>query len=229
MKKALLIVLVLGLAVSAAFAVDFTELDFEAYAGFSMSQYKAEGLKDATLWGNTVALSEANGSKLAYGATLGVRTALVDHLYVFTEADVNFSSMKTYVIDAALGGLFYFVDSGFHLGIGAKAGFFSLVNYLATINFNYYGYDKNGKYFSGNKGDSITYDVMGLFVTPFLDMSFDVGKMLSIGATVGYKLGFSFKDAVMVAGKHDIGKLPDQDPKVSPNGLTASLYVLYRF
>lgn len=229
MKRLMIVLLVLGFAISATFAMDFSELDYEVYVGASMSQYQAEGLKDTTLWGRPVPLSDSNGSKMVYGVTLGSRAALVDHVYIIVEADVNFSSSKTYVIDAGFGGAYYFLDDSFHLGLGAKVGYFSLVNHIATINYNYYGYDKNGNYFTGDSGDSITYDVMGLSFRPFLDMSYDVNKMLSVGASVGYRLGISIRDAVMVAGKNDIGKLSNQEPKVSPNGLTASVYGVYKF
>lgn len=228
MKRLIVVSLLVGLVIATAFAVDFPELDYQVYVGASMSQYKAEGFKDTTLWGNEVTLSESNGSKMPIGFTVGARAALVDHFYIITEVDANFASGKSFIVDAGVGASYYFLDNSFHIGIGAKAGYFSLVNHIATINFNYYGYDKNGNYFSGDKGDSITYDVMGLSIAPFLDMYFDVNNMLSIGASVGYRIGFSFKDAVMVASKYDIGTFNDQEPKVSPNGVIASVYGLYK-
>lgn len=228
MKKTLAILIVLCLAVSMTFAFDFRELDYETYVGFSMSQYSAEGFKDTVLWGEDISLKDANGSKMAFGVKLGGRAALIEHAYAIVDADVNFSSLQTYVIDAGIGGAYYFIDNTFHLGVGAKVGFFSLVNLIGTMNYDYHGKDKSGEYFYGDKGDAVTYEVMGISLRPFVDFSYDLNDIFSVGASVGYRIGFSFKDAVYVA-KHDIGTFGDQEPKVSPNGLTASIYGVYKF
>lgn len=228
MKKLLVILFVSIIAVSAIFAVDFNELDKYSYAGASIAQYTGKDFGKTTILSTQVDLSSANGNKMAYGLTVGAGTIIVDRVHTIVEVDVDFSSLKSFIIDAGVGGTYYLLDDTFHLGFGGKVSYFYLVNLVGTLKNYSYGYDVNGRYFTANAGSPVSYDVMGIAVKPFVTMSFDLNDLFAVGLTAGYKFGFSLYSYVSVDG-HNIGKPSGFNPKVNPGGISASVYGIYKF
>ena len=236
MKKALMITIALILASGLAFAgFDWSSVDYEAYGGLDIGCFQAEGLKN--IEGLREDLEDLNGSKLGYGFALGVKGNIQENVKVLVDVSAELVNLDSYSIFANVGIGYYPIDKKAHLGLGLKAGYFNFTNNLIEVPFDYWFLDANGKHVTGEAGDFISYNVMGLSINPVLDFSYDVNKIFSLGATVGYRFGISFGESSLQLNGHDLPKWfrsineidVDMDPVISVNGVTAQLYVGYKF
>lgn len=255
MKKTTLIVLVLCFAIATASAAYYSNgLKWVGYLGATVQQSSVSGLKNARLsdyqyFGPSegslyLPLESANGNRLLYGVVVGARTFVAEHLSVLSEVDYSHGGSRTYAINANVGGTYYFVDSSFHIGIGAKVGYFIYNIFLGQA-----------RVLPGTTppvilpqgtirtGDILSFSIMGVNVNPFLDISVDMGNSFEVGASVGYQVGFSFKSS-LTANRVSIdpatsGAYYDPEssgfvritmtPKASLDGVTAQLYGRYKF
>ena len=253
MRKFSISLLLICIVSALAFAINPSELEWEAYIGASMQQSSVSGLKNARLsdveyYGANegslyLPLEKNNGSKILFGAVVGGRAYLGDEFCALSELDVSFGGAKTFAVNVNVGGLYYFVDSSVRFGLGAKFGFYDY-----NINLG------NAEVLPGTTppvilpegtiytGDPISYSILGMSLNPVVDFSVRMGDAISFGASVGYQIGFSFSSA-LTANKVSIDPKTsgayydpqsteiikiEMDPKVSLNGFTAQIYALYR-
>lgn len=253
MKKIFLILLVVLVTIGSAFALDLSGLKWVGYVGGSFQQSSVAGLMNARLsdyqyYGGSegslyLPLESANGNRMLFGVVAGAKAYLAERIGVLAEVGYSFGGEKTFAINANIGGLFYFINSNFHLGAGAKLGLFDYNVFLGSARI-LPGTTPPVILPQGTirNGDILTYSIMGLNVNPVVDISYDIGS-ISVGASVGYQFGFSFKSS-LTANKISIDpktsgafydpeaigfRRIEMDPKVSLNGFTAQLVVSYKF
>ena len=257
MKKliASLLILVVGIGAVAAF-------EMEAYGGVGAEFYKAEGFKDTRLsdyrtYGSSegsllLPLNSMNGSGVLITIQGGVRYETLPNLYALGEVCLGFISIDTYALQFEVGGLFMFPMSlivpNLHVGIGAKVGAFDFTKALGRAQI------LEGTtppvILSGGRiynGDSIEFSTLGMSITPFVDLTFDLSSYLAVGVDVGFQWAISFKSALY--GKHGESRvevsttsgnfyLPNDQypptemsmsPEVSFTGFKANAHVTYRW
>ena len=255
MKRTVVIVLILCIAVASAFGAYYSYgHKWVGYLGATVQQSSVSGLKNARLsdyqyYGSRegslyLPLESANGKQLLYGVAVGARTFVSDHLSALSEVEYSYGGSKTYAIKANVGATYYFVDSTIHVGLGAKAGYYAYNIFLGLA-----------RVLPGTTppvilpqgtirtGDVLAFTIMGVNVNPFLDISFDLSDSFEVGASVGYQVGFSFKSS-LTANSVSIdpatsGAYYDPEssgfvrismsPTASLNGVTAQAYGRYKF
>lgn len=231
--------------------------DWQLYGGISMQQSSVSGLKNARLsdvqyYGSSegslyLPLEQYNGDKPLIGGVLGGRVKLTDQLVSLAEIDATFGGAATFAVNINLGGIFYFVNKNIHLGAGAKVGIYDYNVALGQAEI-LPGTTPPVILPEGTiyNGDTISYSILGLSLNPFIDFNVDMGAM-AIGASVGYQIGFSFKssldakhgdsDSISIdpetsGAYYDPEKTTitriEMNPKVSLNGVTVQVYIMYK-
>ena len=264
MKKLIAGLLILIITISAVSA-----FEMEVYGGVGVEFYNAEGFKNTRLsdkkyQGSLYGAQYNEGSLLLNLASMngfgtlitiqgGARYEVIPNLYALGEACLGFISIDTYALQFEGGALFMFPASLFvsnlHVGVGAKAGFFDFTKSLgkAKILENTTGpvILPEGKIYENYL---IEFSSLGLSVTPFIDLTFDLSKYLAVGVDVGFQWAISFKSALYAKKDKDSSLIEvntksgvfyepradalvpmDMDPVVSLTGLKANAHVTYRW
>lgn len=258
MKKliASLLILVIGIGAVAAFQM-------EAYGGVGAEFYYAEGFKNTRVsdyrrFGSEegsllLNLADMNKSGVLITVQGGVRYETLPNLYALGEACLGFISLDTYALQLEAGGLFMFpmslFVSNFHVGVGAKVGFFDFTKALGKAQV-LQGTTPPVILEAGtiSNGDSIEFSTLGVSITPFVDFTFDLGSFLAIGADIGFQWAISVQSG-LYAKTGSSGRVavdtdsPDfyepnnsypptrmtMDPVVSLTGFKANVHVSYRW
>ena len=257
MKKliASLLILVIGIGAVAAFQM-------EAYGGVGAEFYKADGFKDTRLSDYNyypsqegsllLPLTSMNGSGVLITVQGGIRYETIPNLYALGEACLGFISMDTYALQIEVGGLFMFPMSlivpNLHVGVGTKIGAFEFTKALGKAQI-LDGTTPPVILSSGtiHEGDSIEFSSIGMNITPFVDLTFDLGSFLAIGVDIGFQWAISFKSALYgkqgSADRVEVSTTSgnfyepsanalvrmDMDPVVSLTGFKANAHVTYRW
>lgn len=233
------------------------EMDWCMYGGahfqqYSINDFKNVRISDYARYGSSeegsllLNLEDANGKGLAIGGFFGMRGDKGDDFELIVEAQIDYVGNKSFLINAQVGGIYKLVDAKFKLGVGAKAGYYMFDKMLGTAEI-LQGTTPPVILSTGTirNGDSISYSVSGISATPFLDVSYKVGRNIAIGFMGGYQLGIQITSSLTAGENVNISpeKNPEAfyeptasgfyrtsfDPKVSVNGFTGSVYCSYVF